>query len=126
MPSLVTATPPTDCRERSMRAMRLPRYAAFAAAFSPAGPEPMTTRSKGSTSGSNSRIMTSASRDPEVVEQGRGPIRVSTGAESLKDRKCVACLVGGRHVVRRVREGGRELEPDPTSHDRPLLGAEDV
>ena len=34
-------------------------------------------------------------------------------------------LVAG-DVVRRVREGGRELEPDPTSHDRPLLGAEDV
>src|SRR5215212_8607445 len=126
MPSLVTATPPTDRWERSTRATRLPRYAAFAAAFSPAGPEPMTIRSKGSTSGSNSRVMTSASRSPEADEQSRRLVCVPTSAEPLEDRQRVAHPVEGRHVVRRMREGRRELELDPTGHDRPLLGAKDV
>src|SRR5215211_1821672 len=100
----------------------------------------MMIKSKGSTSGSNSRAMTSASRSPggsgsvppaighnrETVEQGRRLVCIPTSAESLKDRKRVACLVGRRHVVRHVRECGRELEPDPTTHDRPLLCAEDI
>src|SRR5512133_2904639 len=126
MPRLVTATPPTDRWERSMRATRLPTYAALAAAFSPAGPEPMTIRSKGSTSGPNSRVISSASRGPEAIEQGRRLVRVPTSAEPLEDRQRIAYLVEGRSGVRRVCEGRRELQPDPTGHDRPLLGAEDV
>ena len=40
-----TAAPPGS-GSRSMRATRLPKYAAWAAPFSPAGPPPITTRSK--------------------------------------------------------------------------------
>jgi hypothetical protein len=44
MPAVLTAAPPGAPR-RSTTATRFPKYAAWVAAFSPAGPAPMTTRS---------------------------------------------------------------------------------
>src|SRR3989337_1356034 len=46
-PVLLAAEPPGSAL-RSTMATRLPKYAAWAPAFSPAGPAPITTRSNGS------------------------------------------------------------------------------
>src|SRR6267142_4900279 len=74
---------PPMCSARSMTATRLPKYAACAPPFSPAGPQPITIKSKVSLEVTNS----------SAESTGPGQLSISpriVGEEDMRARKFLA------------------------------------
>src|SRR5688572_14900174 len=124
----VRAPAPPGSASRSIATTRLPKYAACAAAFSPAGPTPITTRSQESTG------KTLALRPAAAIEGGRETPHVVLAHINLGGHSQQQPLaVRHRHrldallVPERARERQRVLarcRPALRQHERAHRGAE--
>src|SRR5580658_10555981 len=104
-----TMVPPG--RSRSTTATRRPKYAAWAAAFSPAGPDPTTSRSNRSPPTSGMRL--------HLAQSAAHPIRASAADRGAREAPSEA--VAGSDVVVQVELPRVRAQPHGVDLVRPLV-----